>query len=92
VSITTMITGGAEALWECAVSGEVIDGLTDGVASRPDAVARAAVLAGIVAEIVESVTWRCADTVDAEERDSLRRLVEEAEAHRHRMLSSPHAR
>ena len=92
MSITSLQPGTAEELWECAVSGEVIDGLTDAVASRPDAVARAAVLTGIVREIVESVTWRCADTVGAEELDSLRRLVEAAEAHRHCMLSSPSAR
>ena len=42
-----------------AVSGQVIDGLTDGVTSRPDAVGGAVVLTGIVCEIVESVTWRC---------------------------------
>jgi hypothetical protein len=92
MSITTMITGSAGELWDCAVSGEVIDGLTDAVASRTDPVARAAVLTGMLAEIVESVTWRCADTIDVGERDSLRRLVAEAEAHRQRMLSSPHAR
>ncbi len=74
-----------------AVSGEVVDGLT--TVSPPDLTLwRGRLLVGIVAAIVESVTWRCADTVDAEERDSLRRLVEEVEAHRHRMLSSPHAR
>lgn len=92
MSITPLQTGKVEELWECAVSGEVIDALADGVTSRPDAEARAAVLTGIVAEIVESVAWRCDDTVDAEERNSLRRVVEEAEAHRHRMRSSPRAR
>lgn len=94
MSVTSMHTGSAKESWECAVSGEVIDGLTDAVASRPDAVARAEVLTGIVGEIVESVTWRCADTADASELESLRRLVEAAEAHRHRMVSSrlaPHA-
>ena len=55
MSITPLQTGKVEELWECAVSGEVIDALADGVTSRPDAEARAAVLTGIVAEIVESV-------------------------------------
>ncbi len=58
MSSAIMITGGAEELWECAVSGEVVDGLTDGVASRPDA-GRGwrRCWRGSVAEIVESVTW-----------------------------------
>lgn len=88
MSSTTLHAGSAEELWECAVSGEVIDGLPNAVASRPDAVARAMVLNGIVRETVESVIWRCADTAGGAGLDSLRRLVEAAEALCHRMLSS----
>jgi hypothetical protein len=88
MSSSTVVTEGPESWWESAVSGEVIDGLTDGVASRDDAVARAGVVVGIVLEMLEAVQWRCADRAESGELESLRRLVQAAEAHRERMRST----
>ncbi|GAA3697093.1 hypothetical protein GCM10022204_11290 [Microlunatus aurantiacus] len=79
---------GLESWWECALPGEVIDALTDGVASPDDALARAQVVAGIVLEIVETVQWRCADRAGDTEIESLRRLLAEAQAHRDRMQTA----
>ena len=87
MSIDTTVAVSAEQLWECAVSGEVIDAITDGVASRAGAVERADIVSGLVQEVLEAVAWRCAIDVDTEELESLRRIVDEAEAHRDRMSS-----
>lgn len=85
MSSQSFVVDGLGAGWECGLSGEVIDGLTDGVTSRTDAVARAEVVAEIVLEIVEAVRWRCADQAGAEEIAGLLRLHAAAEAHRDRM-------
>src|SRR4051794_39769821 len=77
----------ADALWEGAVSGEIIDGISDGVALRRHPADRAEVVVGIVEEIFEAVACRCADTADAEELRSLRRIVDETQAHYRRMLA-----
>ena len=87
MSINTTIAPSAEQLWDCAVLGELIDAITDGVASRTGAVERADMVSGFVQEILEAVAWRCAIYVDTEELESLRRIVDEAEAHRDRMSS-----
>ena len=87
MSIDSTVAASAEQLWECAVLGEVIDAITDGVASRACAVERADMVSGVVQEILEAVAWRCAIDVDTEELESLRRIVDEAEAHRDRMSS-----
>ena len=89
MSSGSVVSEAAESWWEEVVPGEVIDGLTDGVALRDDAVARAEVVAGIVREIAEAVQWRCADRAGAGEIESLRRLVSAAEAHRELMRSAP---
>jgi hypothetical protein len=74
-----------DALWEVAVSGEIIDGISDGVALRTHPADRAEVVVGIVEEIFEAVAGRCADTANTEELRSLRRIVDEAQAHHNRM-------
>jgi hypothetical protein len=85
MSVSTTVAASVEELWECAVPGEAIDGITDEVAARAGAVARADVVSGVVHEILEAVAWRCAIDVDTDELESLRRIVDEAEAHRDRM-------
>lgn len=89
MSIVSVVAEGPESWWENAVSGEVIDGLTDGLASREDAVDRAGVVVGVVLEILEAVRWRCADRAESGELESLSRLVEAAEAH-HELMRSAH--
>lgn len=82
---SSFVADGLESWWESGLSGEVLDGITDGVVSQDDPVARAEVVAGIVREIVEGVRWRCADRAGSEEVAGLEQLVAEAEAHRDRM-------
>ena len=50
-----------------------------------DSLARAEVVAGLVAEIVEAVRWRRAGEAGSDEIASLERLAAEAQAHRDRM-------
>lgn len=85
MSSPSFLAGDLGSRWESGLSGEVIDGITDGVVSRDDPVARAEAVAGIVLEIVEAVRWRCAEADGSGEVASLARLVAEAEAHRDRM-------
>lgn len=89
MSSASVVAEGPESWWEDAVTGEVIDGLTDGLVSRDDAVDRAGVVVGVVLEIIEAVRWRCADRVESGELESLGRLVEAAEAH-HELMRSAH--
>jgi hypothetical protein len=87
MSVSTTGAVSTEELWECAVPGEAIDGITDEVAARAGAAARADVVRGVVDEILQAVAWRCAIDADTGELESLRRIVDEAEAHRDRMTS-----
>lgn len=85
MSSPSVVADDLESRWETGLSGEVVDGITDGVVARDDSLARAEVVAGLVAEIVEAVRWRRAGEAGSDEIASLERLAAEAQAHRDRM-------
>jgi hypothetical protein len=67
------------------LSAELIDGITEAVASPTDPRSRAEVIADLVHEVDEAVKWRNERHPGGEEEQSLAALVEAAAVHRHRM-------
>lgn len=67
------------------LSAELIDGITEAVASPTDPRVRAAVIADLVHEVGEAVRWRNERHPGGEEEQSLETLVAAAAVHRHRM-------
>ena len=67
------------------LSAELIDGITEAVASPTDARVRADVIAHLVHEVGEAVKWRNERHPGGEEEQSLETLVAAAAVHRHRM-------
>ena len=67
------------------LSAELIDGITEAVASTTDPRVRADVIADLVHEVDEAVKWRNERHPGGEEEQSLAALVAAAAVHRHRM-------
>ena len=67
------------------LSAELIDGITEAVASPTDPRVRADVIAHLVHEVDEAVKWRNERHPGGVEEQSLATLVTAAEVHRHRM-------
>jgi len=67
------------------LSAELIDGITEAVASPTDARVRADVIADLVHEVDEAVKWRNERHPGGVEEQSLATLVTAAAVHRHRM-------
>jgi hypothetical protein len=67
------------------LSAELIDGITEAVASTTDPRVRADVIADLVHEVDEAVKWRNERHPGGQEEQSLAALVIAAEVHRHRM-------
>ena len=70
---------------------EVIDGIAERIVLSAGPADRAAVISGLVAEVYATVVWRQGAGEDDAELVSLRRLVEEAQAHHCRMIAAGHA-
>jgi hypothetical protein len=83
--ITTMPT-----VVEAMVPAEVIDGIAERIVLSAERADRAAVISGLVAEMYATVAWRQEIGEDDAELVSLRRLVEEAQAHHCRMIAAGH--
>ena len=67
------------------LTGDLIDGIAEAVASPPDPSARADAIASLVREVYETMEWLHGAGVQNEELSSLSRLVNEAQAHQQRM-------
>lgn len=67
------------------LSAELIDGITEAVASPTDPRLRADVIADLVHEVGEAVKWRNEGHPGGEEEQSLETLMAAAAVHRHRM-------
>ena len=69
------------------LTGDLIDGIAEAVASPPDPSARADAISSLVREVYETMEWLHGAGVQNEELTSLSRLVTEAQAHQQRMSS-----
>ncbi|MET0695749.1 MAG: hypothetical protein ABWX96_16005 [Propionibacteriaceae bacterium] len=67
-------------------SSALVDGITDAVASPPDAQARAEAVCGLVREIYETMEWVHGANPESYELASLRGLVAAALEHQERMI------
>ena len=67
---------------------EVVDGIAERIVLSAEPADRAAVINGLVAEVYATVVWRQGAGADDPELVSLRRLVEEAQAHQGRMAAA----
>ena len=67
------------------LTGDLIDGIAEAVASPPDPSARADAISSLVREVYETMEWLHGAGVQNEELASLNRVLQEAQAHRQRM-------
>lgn len=67
------------------LSGDLIDGIAEAVASPPDPAARSTAICSLVREVYETLEWLHGAGVQNEELASLGRLLQEAQAHQQRM-------
>ena len=76
---------------DAVLPAEVIDGIAERIVLSAEPSARAAVISGLIAEVYATVAWRQGTQEDNAELVSLRRLVDEAQAHHCRMTTVVHA-
>jgi alkylhydroperoxidase family enzyme len=74
-----------EGMTGSQLSAELIDGITEAVASPTDARVRADVISDLIHEVDEAVKWRNERHPGGEEEQSLATLTAAAAVHRHRM-------
>jgi len=83
--VTTTMT--VPTVVDALLPAAVIDGIAERIVLSAEPGDRAAVISGLVAEIYATVAWRQGTDDDAE-LASLRRLVDEAQAHHCRMTAT----
>lgn len=70
------------------LTGQLVDGITDVVATPGNPYARAAVISGLIGEICATVEWLHGTNTQHEELASLHRVLAEAQQHQTRMEAS----